>query len=296
MKKKKNSLLPLFALVLALAALLISALSLAAVPEDQRHLIDDLYARSKALEDRMEALEEQLDQLMTAVNLQSWTLDVTPWADSTGADVTLTAVPSGYQAGVSATLLVTLEDKQVQSVSCYWDGNAFTATVALDAADGYGYYCLLTAPNGTQRLPLATPDSSDGGSPVYLQSGLSAYCNLVVNDWIENPGTALVLTDGYAQVQLPRIYVGDAVQIASSEVVLRLNGTETIRVPIKLDPSEVDFSFDLTITDLHIPMPELEEQDALELSLEVSLTDGRRLNALGITWQLNNGKLTSAVG
>lgn len=296
MKKKKNSLLPLFALVLALAALLISALSLAAVPEDQSYLIDDLYAQNKALQSRVEALEEELDQLMTAVNLRSWTLDVTPWADCTGADVILTAVPSGYQTGVSATFLVMLEGEQVQSVPCHWDGSAFTATASLDAVDGYGYYCLLTAPNGTQRLPLVTPDSPDAGGPVYLQSGLSAYCNLVVSDWIENPGTSLVLTDAYAQVQLPRIYGEEAVQIASAEVVLRLNGTETIRIPIKLNPSEVEFSFDLTITDLHIPMPELEEKDSLELSLEVALTDGRRLNVIGVTWHLDNGKLASAVG
>ena len=296
MKKKKNSVLPMFALVLALVALLISALSLAGLPEDQSHLIDDLYEKNKELQTRVEELENRLDQLMTAVNLRSWTLDVTPWADCTGADVTLTAVPSGYQTGVSATLLVTLEGKQVQSIPCHWDGNAFTATVSLDAADGYGYYCLLTDSRGTQHLPLVTADSPDAGSQVYLQSGLSAYCNLVVNDWIENPGVFLVLTDAYAQVQLPQVYAQGAVEIVSSEMVLRLNGAETVRIPLKLNPSEVAFSYDLTITDLQITMPQLTDADALELSLEVALSDGRRLSAVGITWMLDNGKLTSAVG
>jgi len=149
MKKKKNSLLPLFALVLALAALLISALSLAAVPEDQSHLIDDLYARNKALEDRVEALEEQLDQLMTAVNLRSWTLDVTPWADSTGADVTLTASPLAFHEGQTAQFIARLAGQEVASVPCDWNGSVYTGSLGLQAADGYSYYCVLTAANGS---------------------------------------------------------------------------------------------------------------------------------------------------
>jgi hypothetical protein len=119
---------------------------------------------------------------------------------------------------------------------------------------------------------------------------------LVVNDWVENPGSALVLTDAYAQVQLPRVSVAGEVEIGKAEVVLRLNDTESIRLPIKLSPSEVAGSFELVITDLQIPMPELTETDVLELYLEVSLTDGRKLTAFGVTWHLENEKLTSAVG
>lgn len=296
MKKKKKSIVPMLTLVCALAALILSALVLATAPEDQSHLIDDLYAENAQLQDRVEALEAKLDQLMTAVSLQSWTLEVAPWADSTGADVTLTAVPSSYQAGVSATLVVMLDGEQVLSEGCYWNGSAFTAVASLNAADGYSYYCLLSAPEGSQKLPLTGPDTADAGIPVYLQSSLSAYCNLVVNDWIENPGSSLVLTDAYAQVQLPRICADGTVEIVTAEVVLRMNDVESVRIPIKLSPSEVEGSFDLIITDLHIPMPELQETDVLELSLEVTLTDGRRLNAFGVTWHLEDGKLASAVG
>ncbi len=296
MKKKKNNLISILTLVCALAALLLSLLGLAAGPEDQSHLIDDLYAENRALAERVEILENQLEQLLTSVNLQSWSLDVAPWADSTGADVTLTATPSSYGTGVSGTFLIMLEGEQVESLPCTWNGSAFTATASLNALDGYSYYFLLTSPEGSQKLPLVTPDSPDAGVPVYLQSSLSAYCNLIVNDWIENPGRTLVLTDAYAQVQLPRVSAGSAVEIATSELVLRLNGEESVRIPIKLAPSEVIGSFDLSIGNLQIPMPELKESDVMELSLEVSLTDGRRLTAFGATWHLDNGKLTSAVG
>lgn len=295
MKKKNKSLISILALVCALAALLLSLFHMGNAPEDQSHLIDDLYQENQQLQNRVEALEDKLEQLMTAVSLQSWTLDVSPWADSTGADVTLTATPSGYQSGVSATFLVKLKNEQIASVPCVWDGSVFTATASVSALDGYSYYCLISSPSGDQQLPLATPDSPDGGIPVYLQSSLSAFCNLVVNDWVEN-SDSLVLTDAYAQVQLPQISAAGEVEMESAQLVLRLSGNETARVDIALNPSEVAGSFDLTISDLEIPMPELGEADDLELSLEVILTDGRRLKAFGATWYLDGGKLSSAVG
>lgn len=296
MKKKKTSPISILALVCALAALAIALLGAVSAPEDQSHLIDDLYEENRQLQTRVDDLEARIDQLMTAVNLQSWTLDVTPWADSTGADVTLTATPSGYETGVSATFLVMLDGKFAASEPCFWDGSAFTATARLNAADGYSYFCLITSPNGSQQLPLTGPSAPDAGVAVYLQSSLSAYCNLVVNDWIENSGSSLVLTDAYAQAQLPQVSTEGAVEIVTAEIVLRLNGEESCRIPVLLTPSEVAGSFDMTITDLQIPMPELEQSDVMELSLEILLSDGRHLNAFGITWTQDSGKLVSAVG
>lgn len=303
MKKKKKSILPLVAMIFALAALAVSVLGLASVPEDNNHLFDDvraeneqLKAQVQTLEDRVAALETQLEQLMTVVNLQSWQLDVTPWTDSTGADVSFIATPSEYQDGVTAELLVILDGKQVALEACKWDGSAFLASVSLNAADGYCYYCLLTTPTGTRQLALMTPDSPDAGAAVYLQSGLSAYCNLVVNDWIEDPGKSLVLTDAYAQVQLPDSSISGQVKIEKAEVVLRLNRNDSVRLPIKLIPSEVEGSWELVIKDLQIPMPTLKNFDNLELCLEVTLSDGRKLSAFGVAWSLEDGKLISAVG
>lgn len=295
MKKKKNGLGLTLSLVCALAALALSVFSFTSIPEDQSHLIDDLYAKNAQLQERVEQLEGKLDQLMTAVSLQSWTLDVAPWPDSTGADVTLSAAPSVYQPDFQASFVVMLEGKQVISQQCQWDGTAFVTTVSVNAADGYSYYCDLTTPAGNQRLPLTGPDSDDAGAAVYLGSSLSAYCNLVVNNWDEKDG-ALMLTDAYAQVQLPRISSEGAVEIAAAEIVLRLNGAGSSRIPIQLAPSEVAGSLELIITDLEIPMPELREGDVLELFLEVTLTDGRHLNAFGITWRMEEDRLSSAVG
>lgn len=295
MKKKQKAFLSVLAVILSAAALAVSFFTLSQLPEDQTHLIDDLYRENHALRAQIEELNTQLNQVITVSTLQEWELDVSPWADSTGADVTFTAVPSEFRSGVSAELLVLLDGIQVSSTPCLWDGSSFTATVSLDAADGYCYYCLLTSPGGTQQLTLATPDSPDAGTPVYLQSGMQSYCNLVISDWAQEDGS-LVLSSAYAQVQLPQISAAGTVQIISTELVLRLNGEDSTRVPITLNPSEVANSFDATLSDLSLPMPELDNADSLELYLEVVLSDGRHLQAFGISWYLENGRLQSVVG
>lgn len=296
MKKKQITFLAILALICSLAGLALGGYLFTQMPQDQTHLIDDLYQENQELQGQIEDLNERLDQFMTVSSLDSWTLTATPWADSTGADVTLTATPTEYREGVIATLVVLLDGQQVSSVPCIWDGEAFVGTASLNAADGYSYLCQLTGPSGVQQLPLMTPDSPDAGIPVYLLSSLSSYCNLVVNDWFEQSGTTLVLTDAYAQVQLPQISVNGDLFIISQELILRHNGEISARVPIKLTPSEVMGSYDLTITDLQMPMPLLEEGNSLELYLEVTLSDGRHLQAFGISWYLENGKLSSVVG
>ncbi len=293
--KKNNKLIAVAALVLAAASLALSAFALSTVPEDQTHLIDDLYQENQALRGQIAELNDRLDQLLTVVSLDSWSLNTAPWSDSTGADITLTATPSQYQAGISATFLVLLEGREAASIPCRWDGSQFTATARLDAADGYSYYCVLTAPGGQQQLPLTTTQDPVQDIPVYLASSLSAYCNLAVNDWAEAPDS-LTLTDAYAQVQLPRISAGGDIQIAQAKLVLRLNGTVAAEVPISMNPSEVAGSFELSIRDTVLPLNGLEDGDELELSLEVSLSDGRNLNAFGIIWYLEDGAFSSAVG
>lgn len=295
MKKKHIKFVAVLALILSLAGLAFGGFVFTQLPEDQSHLIDDLYQENQELREEIAQLNSRLDQFMTVTNLKDWTLTAAPWADSTGADVTFTATPSDYQQGVGATLLVTLDSRQIASVPCIWDGTTFTATAGLSAADGYSYYCVLSGPSGVQQLTLMNPDSPDAGIPVYLYSSLSSYCNLVVNDWVENP-SSLVLTSVYAQAQLPRLNADGALEIVSQELVLRLNGQITARIPVKLAPSEVEGSYDVTLSDLHMPMPELDTDDSLELYLEITLSDGRNLRSFGISWQLEDGKLSSAVG
>lgn len=296
MKKNPAKYLTIAALVLSLTAGALSLAALNSQPEDQTHLINDLYQQNQQLRSQLEEMTARLERLETVVSLQSWKLDTKAWADSTGADVTLTATPSDYQEGITATFLVKLEGREVASIPCQWNGTDFTATASLNAADGYSYYCILVSPGGTRHLGLTSPENPAPEIPVYLQSSLSSYCNLTINDWEENEGNQLLLTNACAQVQLPLISSVGSVKIVTANLVLRLNGANSTLVPIQLNPSEVAGSFDLTITNGRLPMPELQEGDILELYLEVHLSDGRNLQAFGISWQNDNGQLISAVG
>ena len=295
MKKKHLKLLSLLALGISLVSLALSAFVLSSVPQDQTHLIDDLYSRNRELTREVEDLKSRLDTLVTVSALRTWDLEAVPWADSTGAEMRFSAEPMEYRQGDSARLLVEREGMAVTTVECTWNGTAFTAQFSLDAQDGYSYYCLLSTGAGAQKLPLASPDHPEPIVPVYLKSSLSAYCNLLVNDWQEMSGS-LMLTDAAAQVQLPLASSNGAVNLMASELVLRRSGEEVLRIPISMEPSEVAGSFDVTIPDTRFPLPELEEGESLELYLEVILSDGRRLSALGISWQKTEEGLSSAVG
>ena len=293
MKKKTIKRIAVAALLLALAGIGLGAFALLTQPEDHTQRIEELYQENTRLQEQVAQLQTQLDQFLTLSSLSEWELTAAAWADSTGADVTFTAVPTEYQPGMGATLLVMLGDRQAASVPCVWDGTVFRGTANLNAADGYSYFCLLSGPNGVQQLSLMGPDSENAGIPVYLHSALSSYCNLLVSDWVEQNGSSLILNGAYAQVQLPQI---QELTIASQELVLRLNGQISVKVPIMLMPSEVAGSYELIINDLHLPMPELDSTDNLELYLEITLSDGRHLQAFGIGWYLENGKLSASVG
>lgn len=293
MKKKTIKRIAVAALLLALAGIGLGAFALLTQPEDHTQRIEELYQENTRLQEQVAQLQTQLDQFLTLSSLSEWELTAAAWADSTGADVTFTAVPTEYQPGMGATLLVMLGDRQAASVPCVWDGTVFRGTANLNAADGYSYFCLLSGPNGVQQLSLMGPDSENAGIPVYLHSALSSYCNLLVSDWVEQNGSSLILNGAYAQVQLPQI---QELTIASQELVLRLNGQISVKVPIMLMPSEVAGSYELIINDLHLPMPELDSTDNLELYLEIALSDGRHLQAFGIGWYLENGKLSASVG
>ncbi len=293
MKKKTIKRIAVAALLLALVGIGLGAFALLTQPEDHTQRIEELYQENTRLQEQVAQLQTQLDQFLTLSSLSDWELTAAAWADSTGADVTFTAVPTEYQPGMGATLLVMLGDRQAASVPCVWDGTVFRGTANLNAADGYSYFCLLSGPNGVQQLSLMGPESENAGIPVYLQSALSSYCNLLVSDWVEQNGSSLILNGAYAQVQLPQI---QELTIASQELVLRLNGQISVKVPIMLMPSEVAGSYELIINDLHLPMPELDSTDNLELYLEITLSDGRHLQAFGIGWYLENGKLSASVG
>ena len=115
------------------------------------------------------------------LTLTSSTLTAATWSSPNGATVNLTATPNGYAEGQSAAFIVRLEGEEAANVPCEWNGNVYTASADLNAADGYCYYVLLTAADGTQtEVAINTPTAPTDDALINLESALDSYCNMTV--------------------------------------------------------------------------------------------------------------------
>ena len=294
--KRRN--FPKLLVLAAMAAALVFSMTACSQHDDDG--IDPAYVQKLEkecidLRNQLQALTSQLSDLEQSVVLTSYTLKAVPNDDNSGAAVEMTAVPMRHEEGQSANFRVTLDGVEVASVDGKWDGTAYTATASLKAADGYAYECFLTKADGSQvSAVLSSPEAPLYESCVYLQSGLNAYCNMFVEDWSQD-GRQLVLTTAYVQVQLPRIG-GRSVEYKSSDLVLRMGDEELQRVALTIPKGETEGSFEQMLSDIRLNMPEIKDDQQLDLWLEVSLTDGQVLTYNGCSWYLSGGELVLAVG
>ena len=74
----KSNFLTTLALILAAVSLAVSGLTLALLPEDQTHLINDLYQENNELRTQIEELSTLVGQQQTDVVLADWNLEVLP--------------------------------------------------------------------------------------------------------------------------------------------------------------------------------------------------------------------------
>lgn len=275
-------------ILLAVAALLLTGCG--STPD-----VSQLEADIEALQHQVDALSTRLDALEENSGLLDWNLSAVPRDDGTGAEVTLTASPLAYHEGQSAVFTVRLAGQEAASVACQWDGSVFTASADLAAADGYSYYCtLISANGGKEQIPLNTPENPVYDTLVYMETSLTAYCNMIVESW-EDEGGKLNISSGYVQAQLPRISAGDLL-FADAQLVLKLNGSPVEKQPLDLPEGEGEGSYELVLTGVSFTMPELQDDYQLELVLEVALSDGQVLTASGGSWYYNAGEMFMVVG
>lgn len=226
-------------------------------------------------------------------SLQSWELTAQVWSSSNGATVTLTAQPRAYEKGQGASFVVRLEGKEVENVSCSWDGKYYTASADLEAADGYEFECVLFPPQGVgEHYTLS--DAYD--SLVYMKRSLDAYCNLYISDFKDADGK-FTITAGWASVQLPQLTTaGTAIGFQKAQLVFALNGETVETQDVNLPQGEGQGSYESSLSNISFTMPQMDDDYQLDLSLVVTLTNGEELTADGGSWFYNNNELKMAAG
>ena len=229
----------------------------------------------------------------TEGSLQSWELNAAVWSSSNGATITLNAQPRAYEKGQGASFVVRLEGKEVENVSCDWNGSFYTASVDLEAADGYEYECVLFPPQGTSEH-YTLSDAYD--SLVYMKRSLDAYCNLYISDFKDADGKFTV-TAGFASVQLPQLTSGGAeVGFSKAQLIFSLNGETLETQDITLPQGEGQGSYESSLSNISFTMPQMDDDYQLDLTLVVTLSTGEELTANGGSWFYNNGELKMAAG
>lgn len=227
--------------------------------------------------------------------LTSFQLSASTWSSPNGATVHLTAAADG--TAQSAAFLVRLEGEDVANIPCQWDGTQYTASAELNAADGYCYYIALTNSDGTvSEVALNTPSQMTYEPLVNMAAALESYCHVMV-EATSVSGSKLTIDEGSVQVQAPRITnEGETITVSEAALVLSFNGQEQAREELTLNESGSEGAYELALSGVSFQIPEMENDQQLNLTLNVTLSNGQSLFAEGGTFFYNDGELLTAVG
>lgn len=225
--------------------------------------------------------------------LGQWTLTPETWSSPNGATIYLSAEVTNPDKTATAEFVVRQGDGDVVNAPCTWDGNKLLAEAELNAADGYGYFIVLTAADGSlTEWPLGGADES----LVNLATALDSYCNLLVTD-SSYDGGKLTLTAGNLEIQAPQLTDGGAA-ITCEDVALVLvkDGQELSRTAVAVAASGVPGGYKADVAGTTFSVPEMDTDGQIVLRAEVSLSNGQSLSAEGGTWTYMDGQIVSTVG
>lgn len=230
------------------------------------------------------------------LGLSGWEMDSTTWSSPNGATVHITATPSVYEEGMAADFVVRLEGSDVITVPCQYDGTAFTGSAELNAADGYCYYMILSAGEQKTEVAVNIPSEPVDETLVNLATALNTYCSLLVEE-SEAAENKLTLTAGTALIQPPAIKNdGQAVTCTEATLVLTFNGEEVGRKALKLPAANDNGAYEVAISDISFEIPEMEDDNQLNLRLDVTLSNGHMLSDSNGSWAYMDGQLLGIVG
>ncbi len=120
-----------------------------------------------------------------------------------------------------------------------------------------------------------------------------AYCNLMVHAW-DADLHELLLTSSSAQVILPQSSSLDV--IGSAHLVLRKGIEELERHSVALAASESAGVFEATVENVRFSLPELGENEQVDVWLEIVLSDGTVLLSPSCGWYRYGEELLMVAG
>lgn len=227
------------------------------------------------------------------MTLTGWTLTPETWSSPNGATVHLSAEVNYKDTDVAAEFVVRIGDGDVVNEPCSWEKGKLTASAELNAADGYSYFLILTAADGTPTEVNLTPEDN---ALVNLKSALESYCNVVVED-SDYTGSTLTIAAGSVEIRVPQLTAGGK-EITCKDVALVLlhDGEEITRTAVTPVSSEVPGGYEADIAGAAFTVPAMETDGQLLLRLDVTLSNGQSLSADGATWTYIDGQVVSTVG
>jgi len=229
--------------------------------------------------------------------LTGWNMHATTWSSPNGATIHISATPEAYAEGLIAAFEVRLDGENVAVIPCEWNGTAFTASADLNAADGYSYYVVLTAPDGTaEEIAVNSASQPTEEAFVNMETALTSYCSITVEE-SSFEGSNLTLISGKAQVQAPTITNNnEVITCAKAELVLRFNGEILDTEVLTVTETDTAGLFEAQLQDITFDVPEMEDDQQLDLTLNVTLSNEQVLSAFGGNWFYNDQGLLPVVG
>jgi hypothetical protein len=121
-----------------------------------------------------------------------------------------------------------------------------------------------------------------------------AYCNLLVESFREE-GVNLILDKGYVQLHMPQATT-DCLTVRRAELVLMMDGSEMYQQDITLQEGEGEGGYETVLKNVSLPLPEMTEENQLDLVVEVTFSDGQSLRSPSASWYVEDGRLLLVAG
>ena len=231
------------------------------------------------------------------LSLTSWNMSASTWSSPNGATVHINATPNAYAEGQKADFVVRLESDDVTTIPCQWDGTNYTASADLNAANGYCYYVVLTAADGTvTECAVNTPAAPVNEALINMEAALASYCSVTIEE-SEIADNKLNLANCKVQVQAPVITnEGETISCKKAYLILSFNEEELAKVEVNLEETATAGLFEAAVSGITFDIPALENDQKVVLSVNAALSNGQALSAFGGEWVYNEEGLLPVVG